>query len=250
MTLHIREVRARSVLSRSGIEGIQYTVNPYTGCSHGCHYCYATFMKKYSGHTEAWGDFVDAKVNAPELLAKQLGRAARGNVILSSVTDPYQAVESRYRLTRECLIALSGHDFPVAILTKSPLVLRDMEIIERFGDIEVGLTITTDDDRIREIFEPKAPPVTERLRALQELHGRRIRTYAFIGPTLPMRPRRLAERLAPYVDRVMIDRMNYPSKTRAFYRAHGLEEWLDPARVAHTIEEIRAALDGLPVEVC
>ena len=250
VTPYIREVRARSILSRSGIEGIRYTVNPYIGCSHGCVYCYATFMKKYTGHTEAWGDFVDAKLNAPELLAKQLARAPRGNVILSSVTDPYQAAENRYALTRGCLTALSNHDFPVAILTKSPLVLRDIDIIERLGDIEVGLTITTDDDHIRKIFEPKASPIMERLHALQHLHRHKIRTYAFIGPTLPMSPRKLAELLGPCVDRVMIDRMNYPSKTAALYRRHRLDQWLDPAYVNHVIEEVRAALDGLPIEIC
>src|SRR5271157_4619818 len=127
MALVVKEVHAKSVLSRSGIEGISYTVNPYTGCSHGCRYCYATFMKKYTGHPEAWGEFVDAKMNAPLLLAKQLSRAARGNVILSSVTDPYQRLEARYGLTRACLVTLSDYDFPVEVLTKSPLVVRDMD---------------------------------------------------------------------------------------------------------------------------
>jgi DNA repair photolyase len=250
VTPNIREVNARSILSRSGIEGIQYTVNPYTGCSHGCRYCYATFMKKYTGHTEAWGDFVDVKMNAPELLTKQLARAARGNVILSSVTDPYQAVENRYALTRDCLVALSKHDFPVAILTKSPLVLRDIEVIQRFSDIEVGLTITTDDDRIRAIFEPNAPPIPARFRALQRLHACGIKTYAFVGPTLPMSPQRLAERLGPYVNRVMIDRMNYLSKTTALYRAHRLDQWLDSAYVNSVVDDIRTALGSLPIEVC
>ena len=194
MTPIIKEVRAKSILSRSGIEGISYTVNPYTGCSHGCLYCYATFMKKYTGHTEPWGEFVDAKINAPLLLAKQLPRAARGNVIVSSVTDPYQHTEAKYALTRGCLVALLKHDFPVKILTKSPLVVRDMDVIGQFSAIEVGLTVTTDDDRIRQIFEPKAPSIEERLRALRTIHERGIRTYAFIGPVLPMSPATLADK--------------------------------------------------------
>jgi DNA repair photolyase len=246
----IKEVRAKSILSRSGIEGISYTVNPYTGCSHGCLYCYATFMKKYTGHTEAWGEFVDAKINAPLLLAKQLPRAARGNVIVSSVTDPYQHTEAEYALTRGCLVALLKHDFPVKILTKSPLVVRDMDVIGQFSAIEVGLTVTTDDDRIRQIFEPKAPSIEERLRALRTIHEHGIQTYAFIGPALPMSPATLADKLAPHVDRVLIDRMNYPTKTRGIYRTHHLGQWLDPDYVDSVIGEIRKGLGGIPVETC
>lgn len=246
----VKEVHAKSVLSRSRIEGISYTVNPYTGCCHKCLYCYATFMKKYTGHTEPWGEFVDAKVNAPLLLAKQLSRAERGTVILSSVTDPYQPVEARYKLTRDCLVALSGYDFPVEVLTKSPLVLRDMDVIVKCGQIEVGFTITTDDDRIRRIFEPQAPSIEKRIRALQVLHETGIRTYVFIGPVLPMHPDILAERIRPYTSRVMIDCMNYTSKTTATYRAHGLVHWLDPGYVGGTIEALRQSLDTVPVEVC
>jgi DNA repair photolyase len=246
----VREVHAKSVLSRSGIEGISYTVNPYTGCCHKCLYCYATFMKKYTRHTECWGEFVDAKVNAASLLAKQLSRAERGTVILSSVTDPYQPVEAKYKLTRDCLVVLSGYDFPVEILTKSPLVLRDMDVIVTCKQIEVGFTITTDDDRIRRIFEPQAPSIEQRIRALQALHETGIRTYVFIGPVLPMRPDILAERIRPYTGRVMIDCMNYPSKTQAIYRAHGLVHWLDPGHVSSVVEVLRQGLDTVPVEVC
>ena len=246
----VKEVHAKSVLSRSGIEGISYTVNPYTGCCHKCLYCYATFMKKYTGHTEPWGEFVDAKVNAPLLLTKQLSTAERGTVILSSVTDPYQPVEARYKLTRGCLVALSGHDFPVEVLTKSPLVLRDMDVILKCRQIEVGFTITTDDDRIRRLFEPQAPSIERRIRALQALHEKGIRTYVFVGPVLPMHPETLAQRIRPHVDRVLIDCMNYPSKTRPVYRAHGLDRWLDPGHVNETIEALRQSLDTVPVEVC
>jgi DNA repair photolyase len=250
MALVVKEVRAKSILSRSGIEGISYTVNPYTGCGHKCLYCYATFMKRYTGHTEPWGEFVDAKVNAPMLLAKQLSRAERGSVILSSVTDPYQPVEAKYKLTRGCLIALSDCDFPVEILTKSPLVLRDTDVIVKCGRIEVGFTITTEDDGVRRIFEPLAPSIEQRIRALQTLHEKGIRTFVFIGPVLPMHPDVLADRIRPYVRRVMIDSMNYPSKTRAVYRTHGLSRWLDPGYVGSIRDALQRLLDTVPVEVC
>ncbi|HUJ90094.1 MAG TPA: radical SAM protein [Syntrophorhabdales bacterium] len=250
MALVVKEVHAKSVLSRSGIEGVSYTVNPYTGCSHKCRYCYATFMKKYTGHPEAWGEFVDAKMNAALLLARQLSRAARGNVILSSVTDPYQRLEARYALTRACLVTLSDYDFPVEILTKSPLVVRDMDVITKIREIEVGFTITTDDDRIRRIFEPHAPSIEQRIRALQVLHDKGIRTYVFIGPVLPMHPEILAERIRPHVHRVMIDCMNYPSKTIGIYRAHRLGRWLDTGYVDSVIQGLRKGLNAVPTEIC
>lgn len=250
MSLVVREVRAKSILSRSGIDGISYTVNPYTGCAHACRYCYATFMKRFTGHGEPWGEFVDIKINAPDLLARQLPRAAHGNVILSSVTDPYQPAEARYGLTRACLEVLSKQSFPVRILTKSPLVLRDIDLIKTFADMEVGITITTEDDTVRQLFEPHAPPIAERLRALRELHEQGIRTYAFVGPLLPMQPAVLAQSIRPYVGRVLIDRMNYLSKTLRLYRTHRLTGWLDARHLDRIVDELRKRLDKVPVEIC
>ncbi|MDO8745665.1 MAG: DUF5131 family protein, partial [Candidatus Brocadiaceae bacterium] len=217
MSLIIREIKAKSILTKSGIPGVDYYVNPYIGCSHGCRYCYATFMKRYTGHTEAWGGFVDVKINAPEILQKQLKRAKRGRVFISSVTDAYQPNESKYKLTRQCLEALLQCQFPVDILTKSPLVLRDMDIIKKFKDIAVGITITTNDEEISRVFEPNAPSIMARMRALKTLHDNRINTYAFIGPVLPMNPEALSEKINPHVDSIIIDRMNYPSNTFTIY---------------------------------
>ncbi|MGW8271803.1 MAG: radical SAM protein, partial [Thermodesulfovibrionales bacterium] len=134
MGVEIREVRARSVLSRSRIPGADFCINPYVGCSHACKYCYATFMARYSQHVSPWGTFVDAKINAPEVLEEQLRRGARGAIMISSVTDAYQPLEARYRLTRRCLEKLRGHSVLVDILTKSPLVVRDIEILKQLGD--------------------------------------------------------------------------------------------------------------------
>ena len=250
LSMIVKEVHAKSILSRSGIERVSYTINPYTGCSHGCLYCYATFMKKYTGHAEVWGAFVDVKVNAAQLLRRQLPRSAKGNIIVSSVTDPYQRIEARFGLTRACLTVLRDYDFPVEVLTKSPLVLRDADLMADFPDLEVGLTITTDDDRISRIFEPGAPPVRARIQALRKLHEKGLRTFVFIGPALPMRPEVLADMVGPYAHRVMIDRMNYPFKTRSVYKAHGLTRWLDAAHVGEVIEALERRLAHLAVEVC
>jgi DNA repair photolyase len=181
----IREIECRSILTRSGIDGVDYAVNPYVGCEHGCVYCYATFMKRFTGHTEAWGTFVDVKVNAAEALAGQLRRAKPGNVNLGTVTDAYQPLEAQYGITRACLEALVDWAYPITVLTKSALVLRDIDLLTRLKTVEVAFTITTLDDGLRQRFEPGASPIPARLEALRALAGLGIPTWAFCGPLLP-----------------------------------------------------------------
>jgi len=250
MNLVLKEKKARSILSKSGISGIDYCINPYTGCSHGCKYCYATFMKRFTGHVEAWGSFVDVKISAPEVLQRQMKNAARGNVMISSVTDPYQPIENQFKITRRCLEVLLSYQFPVSVLTKSSLVLRDLDLIKKFNEMEVGITITTDDDRIRDIFEPNAPSIETRIHALKELSENGIKTYAFIGPLLPLNPEALAEIIGPYTQSVLIDRMNYASKTRKIYEARELNHWLEYDFVDEIIERLEIGFAGKDVSLC
>ena len=250
MSLIIREIQAKSILTKSGIPGVDYCINPYVCCSHGCRYCYATFMKRYTGHTEPWGGFVDVKINAPEILQRQLKRARNGRVVISSVTDAYQPIESKYKLTRQCLEALLQCQFPVDILTKSSLVLRDMDIIKKFKDIAVGITITTNDEEISRIFEPNAPSIMARMRALKTLHDNRIKTYAFIGPALPMNPEMLSEKINTHVDSIIIDRMNYTSKTLKIYERMNLSKWLDKDFIDDIIQRLKNGFTGKPVSIC
>jgi DNA repair photolyase len=184
-------------------------------------------MKRFSGHLEQWGSFVDIKINASEVLRRQLRRAEQGNIMISSVTDPYQPIEAKYKITRKCLEVLSMYRFPVDILTKSPLVIRDIDIILKLEDVEVGLTITTDNDKVRRIFEPCAPPVQVRIDTLKKLHNAGINTYVFIGPLLPMNPESLIKQIKPYTNSIIIDRMNYRTKTEWLYRRYNIEKWLD-----------------------
>jgi DNA repair photolyase len=156
------------------------------------------------------------------VLRRQLARAKQGRVWLSSVCDPYQPLEKKYKLTRQCLTLLAEAQFPVTVQTKFTLVLRDLDILARFRDIEAGLTITTEDETISRIFEPGASPVKERIAALAELHGRGIPTFVFIGPLLPGDPEKLFAWLAGNVDRVLVDRMNYLETIIGLYRKHGL----------------------------
>jgi DNA repair photolyase len=181
----VREIECKSILTKSGIEGVDYALNPYVGCAHSCVYCYASFMKRFTGHKEEWGAFVDVKVNAAEVLARQMRRVKRGNVVSGTVTDPYQPLEERYGITRACLEVLTDYDFPISILTKSDLVLRDLDLFRRLKDVEVGFTIAALDDEVRRIFEPRSSPVPARLATLAELAEAGIKTWAFCGPLLP-----------------------------------------------------------------
>jgi DNA repair photolyase len=245
-----REIQAKSILSKSGIDGVSYCVNPYVGCAHGCSYCYASFMKRYTGHREPWGDFVDVKMNAPALLERQILKARPGSIFLSTVTDPYQPAEKVYGVTRSCLEVLSASPFPVDVLTKSPLVLRDMSLFKAFRHAEIGITVTTDDDGVRRVFEPKAPSIEGRIKALKTLHQAGLSTYAFIGPVLPMNPETLARMIRPYVNRVLIDGMNYLSKTRGIYNRKGMGQWLDAGYIDEVMMRLRRALDMEDVSIC
>jgi DNA repair photolyase len=221
----VREIEAKSILNASKIH--DWCVNPYTGCEVGCVYCYAAlFMRRYSGHSEPWGEFVDVKVNAPALLARQIVKAKRGTIWFGSVCDPYQSLEERYALTRRSLETLVGRDFPVEIQTKSARVRRDLDVIRRLPEAQVGFTIATDDETIAALFERRASPVAERIEVLREFKAAGVPTFAFAGPLLPGNPERLAALLAGAADHVLIDRMNYVPAVRDFYARHGLLEAL------------------------
>ncbi len=239
--LKVRDVQAKSILNKSKI--YDYCLNPYTGCEVGCLYCYARlFIPRYSGHTEPWGQFVDVKVNAPELLRKQLVRAKRATVWVASVCDAYQPLEAERGLTRRCLEELLARQFPVNIQTKSARVTRDLDLFRQFEDIEVGFTIATDDESMARLFEPHASPIAERVAALDLLHSNGIQTFAFLGPLLPGNPERLVELVAGKVDRVLIDRMNYLPQVRAVYERRGLSDYLTDRFFAEQKRRILAAL--------
>jgi DNA repair photolyase len=222
MTLIVKEIQAKTILSASKI--YPYVINPYTGCQHGCSYCYARFMKRVTGHREPWGEFVDVKINAADLLRGEIKKKQRKKVWVSGVCDPYQPLEAKYQLTRQCLEILVRNNWPVVIQTRSPLVLRDVDIIKDAQDFEVGFSVTTADERIRELFEPNAPPIPDRIQALDELHKAGIRTFGMIAPMLPG-AEGLAELLRGKVDYVFIDRMNYHYADRV-YKKYGLEDYL------------------------
>lgn len=246
-----REISAKTVLTRTGIEGYNYCINPYVGCAHGCRYCYATFMKRFTGHMEPWGEFVDVKVNAPEVLKRQLRRARKGSVLIGTVTDPYQPAEKKYRIARGCLEALLERQFPVNILTRSPLVVRDIDLSKQFEEIAVGLSVTTDREEIRNVFERNSPSIRSRIAALKALHDAGIPTYAFIGPMLPLNPETICEMLSGIVDEVLIDRLNYSNKVKGLYRKAGYTPCLEDAYFIQTASTLKENFEmkGIPVSV-
>ena len=234
--VRVRRREASQALSATRIPGYDYCLNPYTGCGHGCLYCYAQFMIRFSGHAgERWGSFVDLKRAAAGLLLREVRKKKAGPVLLSSVTDPYQPLERKHRLTRQCLEVLAQAQWPLTILTRSPLVVRDLDVLSRFDSLEVGLSIGTNREPVRKILEPFSPRIPDRIQALRELKAKGISTYAFVGPILPMDPEELAQRLLPIADSVLLDRLNYPGRVLALLRREGMEyilehEYLDLVR--------------------
>jgi DNA repair photolyase len=185
-------MEAKSILVRSKLPDTEYVVNPYTGCAFGCHYCYASFAGRFVGEPIGnWGNYVYAKTNAVPLFETELAKLRRAgrapSILLSSVTDAYQGAEKKYLLARGILEALAREPYPgvVGILTKSPLVLRDADLLAKIPRAHVGLTITTTDDRLSRFLELRAPLASRRLETLAALNARGIETYAFVGPLLP-----------------------------------------------------------------
>jgi DNA repair photolyase len=179
----IKEMLAKTALSPSRLPGLDYALNPYRGCEHACVYCYAPSVIHWDKGN--WGNLVEVKVNLPRLLSKELRTKKKGIVGLGTVTDPYQPAENKYKITRRCLELLLMHDFPVCIQTKSSLVLRDIDLLKKFSNLEVGITLTTHDDSVRQKLEPGASSVEGRLHALSELSKNGINTWVFMGPVMP-----------------------------------------------------------------
>ncbi len=245
MPPRIQEVLVRRIVQPSRIPGVDFVINPYSGCAFGCLYCYADFTRRFHPGPEPWGAYVDVRVNAVERLYRELPRLPdESRILLSSVTDPYQPVERRYRLTRRILeVLLKRPDLRISLLTRSPLVTRDLDLFRRFGRrLEVGLTVPTDREEVRRILEPRAPALRHRLAALQSLARAGIRTYAFLGPLLPGDPQRLARLVAPFADQVLVDRLNYAWKVRPLLRTHGWSFVEDPRWFRTSVEELRRIL--------
>lgn len=185
MMMKIKKIKASSIITKSNLPDADYVINPYVGCMHSCLYCYARFMKRFTGHTEEWGKFIDVKINAPDLIPTKTTKYRGKSIFLASVTDAYLPLERKYQLTREILKKLILLQPNLGVQTKSDLVLRDIDLLKQFKNCEVGFTITTLDDNLRKEVEPFASSIQNRIKALEKLKEKGIRSYVFIGPILP-----------------------------------------------------------------
>ncbi len=208
----IEQVEAKGILTPTGgyLAGFTHSLQPYAGCQFSCRYCYVRELavQRTNPFGLPWSRWLVAKRNAPKLLARaaRSGKLARARIFMSSATDPYTPAERYFRLTRGCLEVMAEHA-PEALIvqTRSPLVLRDLDVLARIPRLAVSFTITTLDERVRHLLEPDSPRAARRLETLRELREAGLRVQAAIAPLLPGDVRALAHALAPIVDRVVLD---------------------------------------------
>ncbi len=212
--MKVTRKEVKSLLTKSNLPEADYVINPYIGCQHGCSYCYADFMKRFTGHSgERWGEFIDVKTNGPETIK----RVKPGStIVIGSVTDPYQPIEAKEQLTRRTLQHLVLHQPRLEIITKSPLILRDVDLLKQFNNLKVGMSIGILNDEYARELEPYAPSPSNRLDALRKLHKEGIFTYLFMSPILPefseIGP--LIKKAKRFVDEIYFENLNIRANNR------------------------------------
>lgn len=179
--MKIKEVSVNDYLTKSNLPASDYVINPYVGCSHGCKYCYASFMKRFTGHTENWGDFIDIKKCNKKI---DLRKISGKNVFLSSVTDCYNELEEKFLITRGILEQLVNSDCYLSISTKSSLILRDIDLLKQIKNLTVSVSINTLDESFKNDMD-KASSIKSRLNTLEYLHENGIYTVLFMSPIFP-----------------------------------------------------------------
>jgi len=214
----MEQINARSIFSPATgyIQrgGFDWTCNPYLGCSYGCTYCYAMFLPQNRRPKEDWGKWFVAKVNAVEVARKQAPKVAGQAVYISSVTDPYVPAERSLRLTRGILEVLIPHQPRLLVQTRGPLVVRDLDILSRFRSVRVNMSIPTDSERVRQAFEPKAPPLERRWEAARAIKAAGLPVGICVTPMLPLEnPEAFVERLVAFQPDVLV--------TQDFHDSHG-----------------------------
>jgi DNA repair photolyase len=185
MTIAIREITCQSILSRSQIPLGDAVINPYRGCAWGCLYCYVRKNKQVMKRAEAWGTYVDIKVNARQMLMRQLEEERPKRVVLGSTTEVYQPIEEKYGLTRSIIELLNEKRIPVTIMTRSPGIARDCALIAENPDPVVYFTVTPLDESVRAYLEGAAPQNPKRQRAIEALIGKNILVHVYLNPLIP-----------------------------------------------------------------
>ena len=231
--MKIQEIAVKSVMTKSNLPVADFSVNPYVGCTHGCKYCYASFMKRFTNHPEPWGEFIDVKMWPPiQHPEKYAGKEA----FLGSVTDCYQPCEAKYQRTRALLEQLQGSGISISIATKSDLVLRDLDLIKTFPNARVSFSINTLDEEFRREMD-RGSSIEKRLAAMKAFYDAGVQTTCFISPIFPgiTDVKAIIERAKKQCNLVWLENLNL----RGDYRVRILE-W---------IHEKHPELDGLYHEI-
>ena len=181
MSIIEKEIVTKDLITKSNLPASDYVINPYVGCPHACKYCYARFMKRFTGHTEEWGNFIDIKRCDKTISVKKLYQKS---VFISSVTDCYNPFEAKYQVTRNVLKQLKKADCLITISTKSDLILRDIDILTELKNLVVAISINTLDNDFQSDMD-NASSITQRITALKELHKQGIYTVLFMSPIFP-----------------------------------------------------------------
>lgn len=204
--MKIKEINVHDYLTKSNLPSSDYVINPYVGCSHGCRYCYASFMKRFTGHEEVWGEFVDIKKCDKKI---NLNKISKKNVFLSSVTDCYNEVEEKYHITRSILEQLINSDCYLSISTKSKLILRDIDLLKQIQNLTVSMSINTLNEKFKNDMD-NASSIKDRLETLQKLHENGIYTVLFMSPIFPYITewKKIIEISKEYIDEYWFENLN------------------------------------------
>lgn len=204
--MKIKEITTKDYVTKSNLPSSDYVINPYVGCPHGCKYCYASFMKRFTNHEEPWGEFIDIKRCEKEIDIKKL---AGKRVFMSSVTDCYNELEEKYKITRNILNRLVECDCELNISTKSSLILRDFDLLKRMNNLCVSLSINTLDEKFKNDMD-NASSISSRLNTLKELHENGIKTVLFMSPIFPYITDCIGiiEKSKDYVDEYWFENLN------------------------------------------
>jgi len=213
MPISIQEVTCKSALTGSGGH---FRLNPYVGCEHACIYCYATYIARWRGQEGPWGSWVQAKTNIPDVLARELRRKRGAHIMLSTVCDVYQKVEEQCGLTRRCLTVLAeaaeqDEALSVFVLTKSDLILRDLDLLRSFpgGRVQVGFSVTTARDDVGALLEPYATRPSRRLAAARTLREAGLSVGLLFAPMLPYVTELELPRLLDLAERADLERIGF-----------------------------------------
>ena len=201
-----KEIQTNDYLTKSNLPASDYVINPYVGCTHGCRYCYASFMKRFTSHKEKWGEFIDIKLCDKKIDLKKISGK---NVFLSSVTDCYNKFEEKYKITRNILKQLVDSDCYLSISTKSKLILRDIDLFKKMKHLVVCMSINTLDEKFRNDMD-NASTIKERMEALKELHNNGIYTVLFLSPIFPHITdwKEIIECTKDYIDEYWFENLN------------------------------------------